>query len=220
MLLPLFPLPNVVHFPGTALSLHVFEPRYRRLIADLLELPAEERRIGMILMAHDTETDGLELLEPGTAGRLVEHESLPDGRSNIVLNGEFRFEIEREIGGRPYRRAIVRPLPDRAALTEEDETARLQREILALALPVARECSERCGFGPDDLVGLASAERLAALVNRLAAALDLPSLRKQELLAEPLAARAASLAGILRSRVEVLDALRPYRRLSLRPETQ
>ena len=220
MLLPLFPLPNVVHFPGTALSLHVFEPRYRTLVADLLELPADERRIGMILMARGADSEGLELLEPGTAGRLVEHEPLPDGRSNIVLAGEFRFEIEREIGGKPYRRAIVRPLADRATLTEEDETERLQREILALALPVARECSERCGFAPDDLVGLTATERLADLVNRLAAALDLPSLRKQELLAEPLALRAASLAGILRSRVEVLDTLRPYRRLSLRPDLQ
>lgn len=220
MLLPIFPLPDVVHFPGTRLPLHIFEPRYRQMVAELLELPAAERRVGMILVARDAETRELELLEPGTAGRLVEHEPLPDGRSNIVLAGEFRFAIEREVDGKPYRRAVVRPLPDGTPLEAEEEAAELQRRILDLALPVARECVERCGFALDDLAGLGRPRRLPILVNRLAAALDLPPLRKQALLAEPVVARAASVAGILRSRVAVLDALRPFRGQSRRPELQ
>jgi len=220
VLLPLFPLPNVVHFPGTLLPLHIFEPRYRQMVDELLELPAAERRVGMILVARDAETRGLELLEPGTAGRLVEHELLPDGRSNIVLAGEFRFAIDREIEGKPYRRAVVRPLPDGTPLEAEEEAAELQRRILDLALPVARECVERCGFALDDLAGLGEPRRLPILVNRLAAALDLPPLRKQALLAEPMVARAASIAGILRSRVAVLDALRPFRGQSRTPELQ
>jgi len=220
VLLPLFPLPNVVHFPGTRLPLHIFEPRYRTMVTELLELPAAERRVGMILVARDVETRELELLEPGTAGRLVEHEALPDGRSNIVLQGEFRFAIDREIEGRPYRRAVVRPLADRAPLEHEEQAAELQRRILDLALPVAMECLDRCGFAPSDLAGLGEPRRLALLVNRLAASLDLPPLRKQALLAEPLVARAASVAGILRSRVAVLEALRPYRATAGNPEMQ
>ncbi len=46
-LLPLFPLPNVVLFPGVGLPLHIFEPRYRAMVADALE---GERRIGMVLL--------------------------------------------------------------------------------------------------------------------------------------------------------------------------
>jgi Lon protease-like protein len=220
VLLPLFPLPDVVHFPGTPLPLHIFEPRYRALVADLLALPERERRIGMVLEARAADTGALELFEPGTAGRLVAHEGLPDGRSKIVLLGEFRFAIEREVDGAPYRRAIVRRLPDQLPLAAPEAAESLRRELLDAALPVARETAARCGFGVEDLAELAAPERLARLVNRLAAGLDLPALRKQKLLAAPLAERAAMLAAILRSRARVLDALRPYRHLAAEPARQ
>lgn len=214
MLLPLFPLPNVVHFPGASLPLHVFEPRYRELVTDLLDRPEAERRIGMVLTARDADSGEVELLEPGTAGRLIAHEPLADGRSDIVLLGEFRFAIEREIDGKPYRQAIVRRLADAAPAIAADEIERLRAELLDAAVPVARETAERCGFSLEDLAALARPERFPLLVNRLAAALDLPPLRKQMLLAEPLLERAASLAGVLRSRARVLEALRPFRHLA------
>jgi Lon protease-like protein len=46
-LLPIFPLPNVVLFPNVFLPLHIFEPRYRTMIADAL---ASDRMIGMVLL--------------------------------------------------------------------------------------------------------------------------------------------------------------------------
>jgi Lon protease-like protein len=214
VLLPIFPLPGVVHFPGTALPLHIFEPRYRVMVADLLAQPERDRLIGMVLCATDAETGIRELVEPGTAGRLVAHEPLPDGRSNIRLIGQFRFAIEREVDGRPYRQAVVRPLADRLPPEADQEIEELRRTLLDAALPVARETGDRCGFHLEDLAALARPERFAELVNGLAAALDLPPLRKQMLLAEPLVARAASLAGVLKSRARVLDALRPYRHLA------
>jgi len=220
VLLPLFPLPDVVHFPGTPLPLHIFEPRYRAMVADLLARPPAERRIGMILLARDADTGAAELLEPGTAGRLVDHEALPDGRSNILLAGEFRFAIEREVEGKAYRQALVRPLTEGTPPGAEAEVEQLRRRILGLARPVARECAARCGFDAQELARLDRPERFEQLVNRLAASLDLPALRKQTLLAEPLAARAHSIAGILRSRVLVLDALRPYRGQAATPEAQ
>jgi Lon protease-like protein len=220
VLLPLFPLPDVVHFPGTSLPLHIFEPRYRTMVADLLALPAEERRIGMVLQALDAESGVVELVEPGTAGRLVAHQALADGRSNIRLHGEFRFTIEHEVDGRPYRRAEVRVLPDRLPPEADEEIERLRRRLLDAALPVARETGNRCGFDLADLAELSRPERFPLLVNRLAAALDLPPLRKQMLLAEPLVERAASLAGVLSSRAWVLDALRAYRHLAGTPERQ
>jgi len=220
VLLPLFPLPNVVHFPGAPLPLHIFEPRYRELVADLLARPEAERRIGMMLETRDADSGELELLEPGTAGRLIAHQALPDGRSDIVLLGEFRFALEREVEGRSYRQAIVRRLADEAPAIAADEIERLRAELLDAALPVARESAERCGFSLEDLAALARADRFPLLVNRLAAALDLPPLRKQMLLAEPLVERAAALAGVLRSRARVLDALRPWRHLAAFPDRQ
>lgn len=220
MLLPIFPLPDVVHFPGAPLPLHIFEPRYRELLVDLLALPERERRIGMVLEARDADSGELELLEPGTAGRLIAHEPRPDGRSDIVLLGEFRFAIEREIEGKPYRQAEVRRLDDALPLAAADEVARLRAELLDAALPVARETADRCGFSLEDLAALARPDRFPLLVNRLAAALDLPPLRKQVLLAEPLVERAASLAGVLRSRARVLESLRPFRHLAGDPDRQ
>jgi len=220
VLLPIFPLPNVVHFPGAPLPLHIFEPRYRELVADLLARPEAERRIGMVLAARDADSGVVELLEPGTAGRMIACEALPDGRSDIVLLGEFRFAIEREIEGKPWRQAIVRRLADEAPAIAADEIDRLRSELLDAAVPVARETAERCGFSLEDLASLARPDRFPLLVNRLAAALDLPPLRKQMLLAEPLLERAASLAGLLRSRARVLDALRPWRHLAAFPDRQ
>ncbi len=218
VLLPLFPLPNVVHFPGTRLPLHIFEPRYRRMILDLLAQPAAERRIGMMLVARPLEGGEPEILEPGCAGRLVAHEPLADGRSNIVLEGEFRFAIEEELSGLPYRRAWVRRLADDVALLEAENAERLHGELVSLALRVARAAGDKAPLAARELAGFADPRALAGLANQLAARLDLPALRKQSLLAEPPLARAGELAGILRARLRLLDALAPFRHLAAAAE--
>jgi uncharacterized protein len=218
IVLPLFPLPDVVHFPGTHLPLHIFEPRYRQLVAELLERPAEERRIGMIFVHRDRASGETGLVEPGCAGLLVAHEALEEGRSNIVLAGEFRFVVERELPGKPYRRALVRALDDDVPLLQAERAEELSREISGLAVAVARESGDRFPVDLAALAGLGRPERLQALTNRLAADLDLPVLRKQSLLAEPPLERAEQVAGILRSRMKVLSSLRPYRHLAAAAE--
>ncbi len=110
-LVRLFPLPNVVLLPETTLPLHVFEPRYRSLLADALD---SNRLIGMQLLKPDGSGDD----EPkpavfsiGCAGEIVHHEELEDGRSNILLRGAFRYRIEAEQGApTPYRLAEVTPI--------------------------------------------------------------------------------------------------------------
>ena len=88
----IFPLPGVVLYPGLQLPLHIFEPRYRAMISDAL---ARDRRIGMIQpqRAHE----GAPLFEIGCLGRIGEIEAMEDGRYNIILEGETRFRILREI---------------------------------------------------------------------------------------------------------------------------
>ena len=213
--IPLFPLPNVVHFPGTDLRLHVFEPRYRQMVRDVLALAPQERWIGMVLLrpGWDPRDPAPAIFEAGTAGRLESHDPLPDGRSNILLRGEFRFELEREVPSEPYRRALVRPV-DEDQLQQADPTViALRRELLRLTQTLKQELGARFPFDEDDLGDLAQAD-LNGLVNRLAADLDVPALRKQVLLGEDLEERGASVLRILRSRGRVLDLLRPYRRFA------
>lgn len=88
----IFPLPGAVLYPGLQLPLHIFEPRYRAMISDAL---ARDRHIGMIQpqRAHD----GAPLFEIGCLGRIGEVEALEDGRYNIILEGEARYRVLREL---------------------------------------------------------------------------------------------------------------------------
>jgi Lon protease-like protein len=217
--IPLFPLPNVVHFPGTELRLHIFEPRYRQMVRDVLDLPPQQRWIGMVLLrpGWDPRDPSPAVFEAGTAGRLESFEPLPDGRSDILLHGDFRFELEREVPSEPYRRGFVRVVSEEAPDKSDPTTVALRREILRLTLSLRHEMGERFPFDDDELGDLQRGD-LSAVVNRLAADLDVPVLRKQVLLGEDLEERGASVLRILRSRGRVLDLLRPYRRLAANAE--
>jgi Lon protease-like protein len=88
----IFPLAGVLLYPGLHLPLHIFEPRYRAMISDAL---ARDRRIGMIQPLRAEE--GAPLYHVGCLGRIDEVEALDDGRFNIVLEGEARFRVLREL---------------------------------------------------------------------------------------------------------------------------
>src|SRR5437016_4248140 len=111
-LLPIFPLPNVVLFPNVFLPLHIFEPRYREMVADAL---ATDRLIGMVLLRPGWERDyeGRPPVYPiGCSGVITHADRLADGRFNIVLRGLERFRVIEEDAERSYRRALVEPLPE------------------------------------------------------------------------------------------------------------
>jgi len=94
--LPLFPL-NTPLVPGLVLPLHIFEPRYRGLVEELLELPDEdEREFGIVAVRDGREVarDGMAALYPvGTATVLRQVERLDDGSYDIVTTGSRRFRI-------------------------------------------------------------------------------------------------------------------------------
>jgi Lon protease-like protein len=99
-----------VLFPRAPLPLHIFEPRYRRLLSDCL---AGDREFGIVCRPEDTaELD----IAPGTAGciaRIEGAEELPDGRSNIVVVGRDRFTLERLLADHaPYHVGEVSKLND------------------------------------------------------------------------------------------------------------
>ena len=146
--LPLVPLSNVVLFPHTDLQLHVAEPGYRRLIRDLLAGAEEEERwIGVVLLNPEggLSAAGQPAVFPGgTASRVVEAEILPDGRSNLLLHGEFRFELQRELDGAPYRAAVVRPLAEPPLDVQDSGIVAVRRGLLAAARGRGAELGARC----------------------------------------------------------------------------
>ncbi|MCW2680902.1 MAG: peptidase lon domain protein [Frankiales bacterium] len=112
--LPLFPL-GMVLFPGLVLPLHVFEERYRVLVRELLELPEDERRFGVIAIRQGREVgaDGVQALyEVGCVAHLRRAQAYDDGRFDIVTTGTARFRLDVLDERGPYLTGQVEVLPD------------------------------------------------------------------------------------------------------------
>src|SRR6476619_7098890 len=93
--LPLFPLGTVL-VPGLVLPLHIFEPRYRQLVADLEELPEEEREFGVVAIREGGEVGAgslRALYDVGCAATLQQATRSADGRSQILSTGVRRFKL-------------------------------------------------------------------------------------------------------------------------------
>lgn len=107
--IPLFPLSSVL-VPGLVLPLHVFEPRYRQLLADLEDVSDDDRGFGVVAIREGREVgaDGVRALhDVGTFASLRESTALPDGRADIVTVGTKRFRILEWVDGKPYAQARV-----------------------------------------------------------------------------------------------------------------
>ena len=197
----LFPLPNLVLFPGIDQCLHVFEYRYRQLAADAL---AGDGRIALALLSPDWEElyDARPAIEPvACLGRVVAHEKLEDGRYNLRLRGLARVRIESELDTpeKMYRMARCAVLDDVPpdGLTEATESrGQLQAAVLSRF--------DAGGQAHQQLRGLFDSEApLGHVCDQLAYGLPLPVELKQQLLAEP----------SVRIRAEILThALRPQPR--------
>ena len=169
--LPLFPLPTVV-FPGQALPLHIFEPRYRRLIAHCRETAAGgthgEGRFVVVL------SDGPHLFTVGCAVEISRIATeYPDGRLDIVTRGVQRVRIHRLLQNDPFSLAEVEELTD---VDQIGLDAKLREHVLALATRLTEEICEQpilLAVPPED----SAAYRLAGLT-------DLDLAQRQHLLEE------------------------------------
>ncbi len=175
--IPIFPLPNAVLFPNVFMPLHIFEPRYRAMVADAL---AGDRIIGMVLLQPGYEPDYERrpaVYAVGCAGVITHSEALPDGRFNIVLRGIEKFRITGEETGKAYRLAQVQPISE--GIPESDRAVlRQQRQRLETLLVAA---VERTGSDPKFPPAVADED----LVNALAQYLALEPLERQALLERP-----------------------------------
>ena len=174
--IPLFPLPNLVFFPRTYVPLHIFEPRYREMVQ---AAAASHRMVGMVLLKEGWEADyegTPAIFAMGCVGRMMNVQRLSDGRSNILLQGLRRFEIQHEVGAESYRqgRIVLKDLfqPDAALPTE------IRREIVKVVAGFIRN--------REDGVALSAMLKQQihddVLVQNLSFALDFTPLEKQFLL--------------------------------------
>lgn len=174
--IPLFPLPLVL-FPSAPLPLHIFEPRYRQLLADCL---AGDRRFGIVFRPEGVPERELPPGHVGCVARIESSEPLPDGRSNVLVVGERRFVIERMLAAEaPYHEAMVRDFDD------EDDAA---TEALGPLAAHVRELFERVGRAARALADEREAlpplpDDPALLSFAIAALIDLDPSRRQRLLA-------------------------------------
>jgi Lon protease-like protein len=106
--LPLFPL-NVVLFPGTVLPLHIFEPRYRQMIADC---EREDKPFGIVLVKPESKFLQEIPYEVGTMVEMCELRRLQDGRYIFMAVGIKRFRILSQHREKPYLSGIVEPFVD------------------------------------------------------------------------------------------------------------
>ena len=185
--IPIFPLQDIMLFPDASRPLHIFEPRYREMVADALE---GDRIIGMVMLHAGYEDDyagNPPIYDIGCAGVITNVQRLEDGRYNIVLSGLVKFRITSEDQSRSYRVAEIEPLPE--PLDDADRDALrghrpLLMQLLASVAPSQTPTPEEL---PDEM-----------LVNGLSQFLGMSALDRLDLLRQdgPLA-RAEALIGLL-----------------------
>ena len=174
--LPLFPL-NVVLFPHMPLPLHIFEPRYRQMIADCLE---EGHSFGVVAIREGAETGPSTPYDVGTLAKIVRIDRLDDGRMNLLVMGASRFTVMRTADDRPYLRGEIRIIPETG--DDLDATARLTEVTAVSFRQYSTLLRELVGQQPDEAEPPMEPELLSYLI---AAALNLQVPEKQTLLAEP-----------------------------------
>lgn len=137
---PLFPLPNVFLFPGCVMPLHVFEPRYRQMVEDLMDGPGQ-LVMGTLAQQRDADHTATPPVRPiAGIGEICRHERLPDGRFLIWLFGLSRVRIREVASHRLYRRVAIEPFQEIAPPKEREPELRhrLRQAILARCEKSAR----------------------------------------------------------------------------------
>ena len=201
--IPIFPLPDATLFPNTENQFHIFEPRYRAMIADALK---GSKVIGMVALrpGYEAEYEGRPPIFPiGCAGIILDYEELPDGRFNILLGGLSKFRVDSEDDSRPYRLARVTPMPE---VLDDSEIEPLQKQRQRLE-DLLGALTQRLGIaappsGADD----------EGVVDVLAQYLPMEPPNRQRLLEEPGSlARAGALIRLLEQMLPAARARAQYR---------
>jgi Lon protease-like protein len=201
MIVPLFPLPNVVLFPKTPIPLYIFEERYRTMVRELIG-GNKELVIALLRGGAGPNYSTLPLVnEIACLGKIETYEELEDGKYNIVVVGVHRVRIKREVQHHPYRMVEVERLNDTIAdehasgvLARQNHLGGLFARFTELATGVKQQAL--------DLMPQLDFE---SLVNMVAMTLNLDIEQKQALLEiHDLLQRCDVLIPILQDQLETL----------------
>lgn len=208
---PLFPLPATVLLPGQLLPLHIFEPRYRAMLAHALE---GERLVAMALLrpGYEAEYEGCPAIEEHVGlGRILATQPLPDGRSNVLLVGLRRARVLDEDRSRPFRVARLEVLEDPPVDDEAPLVAALRDLLVRVPHELVRDESRRalCLHLLGQPITPGEALGLGTIVDLTADLLHLGVRDRQGLLAtQDVAERAHLLRRVVDARVRELEAIR------------
>ncbi|MBS1702758.1 MAG: LON peptidase substrate-binding domain-containing protein [Armatimonadetes bacterium] len=204
-LLPLFPL-NSVLFPFSRMQLHVFEQRYRQMIAHCL---AHSIPFGVVLIRAGEEVgDTAEPYLIGTKVRILDTFHYEDGRYDLTVEGVERFRIRDLDSQEPYLRGHIEPL-DELAEIDEGYLGQLCEEARSLGETLVKEHIDNREFA----IRVLFPEEPVQLSFALANMLDFPPLRKQYLLElVETSIRLESLIEVLRELVASID--KPMKKLT------
>jgi uncharacterized protein len=195
--LPIFPLQFVL-LPGMPLPLHIFEPRYRQLVADVTgEAPPA---FGVVTLRRGAETDRHVSIGPvGTVAEIVEREPYPDGRVDLLTVGTRRFKVvEVDQATAPYLCAHVQWLPEDFGPIDATLLGDVRRDCRNYLSRLAR-----LGLRADDDLS----QDPLKLSYEVAGHLHLGLVERLALLDQPtVAARLAAERTLLRREIALLDA--------------
>lgn len=178
---PLFPLPNLVFFPGTSLPLHIFEPRYRQMLLDAYR---GEKLIAMVLLKEGWDRGYFgspPIHQIACIGKLTRVERLPSGRFNIHLFGLRRVRIDKELeSAKPYRLAEVSVLDD-----SKDEFAQVRSgRLLEEAFTVFNRLMRKHTDFPGEMLTRHGSLPVGLLLDVLAHHVPVGATQKQKMLEE------------------------------------
>ncbi|MGK7939822.1 MAG: LON peptidase substrate-binding domain-containing protein [Crocosphaera sp.] len=145
--LPLFPLPEVVLFPGRPLPLHIFEFRYRMMMNTILE---EDRRFGVLMV---NPVNG-EISKIGACAELLRFQRLPDDRMKVLTMGQQRFRVLEYVREKPYRVGLVEWIEDQPTTENLYPLATEVGELLQDVVRLSAKLTDQKIELPDDLPDL------------------------------------------------------------------
>ena len=197
--IPIFPLEVTMLFPGVSRPLHIFEPRYREMVAEALK---GNRIIGMATLKPGFEANYAgrpPVYEIGCAGVITDVEELPGGRFNIVLRGLVKFRVTGEDDSRSYRLASVGAMPE---TLDDAERAALKKQRQRLEALVTKGSNSKVEPDTSD----------EALVNMLAQYLPMTYAQRQALLElDNVLLRALALIDLIESKATLTVSARAGR---------
>lgn len=214
MIVPLFPLPNVVLFPKTPVPLYIFEERYRTMIRETL---AGNGQLVIALLRGDPPSShqGISAVhDVACLGKIETYEELEDGKYNIVVVGIHRVRFIREIRHSPYRLVEVEKLEDAAC---DEHSVDILRRHNHLGSLFARFTELATGAKQQAMEIMPQLD-FESLVNMVAMTLNLPIEEKQALLEiNETSRRCDMLIPVLQQQLETLVLVRKFEHL--KPES-